>query len=170
MVDLFRLPLGLPAGLPLTPLGQGVFGYTLPYAARMERRAKVSPGEITAKKLRNLREPWKPGESGNPAGRPKGSRHKLAESFLADLHADWEKHGATAIVAMREKDPSGYVKVVASVLPRDVDLKVKVSTSPFEDMSDEQLEAYIASELARLVEGECEQVIEHKISPASNVT
>ena len=28
--------------------------------------------------------PWKPGQSGNPAGRQKGSRNKLAEVFLAE--------------------------------------------------------------------------------------
>ena len=37
-------------------------------------------GEPTRQKHR----PWKPGESGNPAGRPKGSRNKLSEEFIAD--------------------------------------------------------------------------------------
>ncbi|WP_458193262.1 DUF5681 domain-containing protein [Bradyrhizobium sp. UFLA05-153] len=30
--------------------------------------------------------PWPPGQSGNPAGRPRGSRSKLSESFLSDFH------------------------------------------------------------------------------------
>jgi hypothetical protein len=33
---------------------------------------------------RNLLPPWKPGQSGNPLGRPKGSRNKLAEQFFID--------------------------------------------------------------------------------------
>jgi hypothetical protein len=29
--------------------------------------------------------PFAPSESGNPAGRPKGSRHKISEAFIAPL-------------------------------------------------------------------------------------
>ena len=65
--------------------------------------------------------PWQPGQSGNPAGRPKGSRNKLEERFLADLAKDWEEHGAATLVKAREKDPVGYVKVAASLMPKQVD-------------------------------------------------
>jgi hypothetical protein len=47
----------------------------------------------TAKKQRGR--PFEPGQSGNPAGRPKGSRNKLAEGFVAALYDDWSEHGAT---------------------------------------------------------------------------
>ena len=42
-------------------------------------------GESAPQKHRGLREPWKPGESGNPAGRPKGSRNKLGEEFITEV-------------------------------------------------------------------------------------
>jgi hypothetical protein len=64
--------------------------------------------------------PWKPGQSGNPAGRPKGSRGKLEERFLADLLADWQDNGAATLAAAREKDPVGYVKVAASLMPKQI--------------------------------------------------
>ena len=38
----------------------------------------------TEKKLRNLK-PFKPGQSGNPKGRPKGARNRLGTQFLEAL-------------------------------------------------------------------------------------
>ena len=68
---------------------------------------------------------WKPGQSGNVHGRPLGARNRLGEAFLADLHADWLQHGSAVVVAAREKDPVAYLRVVASVLPKEVAVTVE---------------------------------------------
>ena len=94
--------------------------------------APVSAG--TEKKLRNLK-PFKPGQYGNPAGRTKSSRNKLGEAFLEALHDDFTTHGADAIKAAREENPLGYVKVCASILPRDLNVNI----NPLEELTDEQL-------------------------------
>ena len=44
----------------------------------------------TEKKLRNLK-PFKPGQSGNPKGRPKGARNRLGTQFLEALEADFNQ-------------------------------------------------------------------------------
>jgi Family of unknown function (DUF5681) len=65
--------------------------------------------------------PWlfNPGQSGNPAGKPRGSRNKLAEAALRELCADFEGNGMTAIVRCREERPDIYLRIVAlSLLPK----------------------------------------------------
>ena len=68
--------------------------------------------------------PWqfKPGQTPNPAGRPKGSRSKLGEAFLSDLLADWEENGADALRACRMLKPATYCSIVASILPKEINL------------------------------------------------
>jgi len=68
---------------------------------------------------------FKPGQSGNPKGRPEGSKNKINEDFLSALAADFEQHGAGAIKEMREKDPGGYVRVVAQLVPTEAKMTVK---------------------------------------------
>lgn len=80
--------------------------------------------------------PYQPGQSGNPAGRPKGARNKLGEAFIEALNDDFNEHGATAIKETRETKPDQYLKVIASLLPRDVNLNITDDTS---EMSDDEL-------------------------------
>jgi Family of unknown function (DUF5681) len=75
--------------------------------------------------------PWRPGQSGNPAGRRPGSRNKLSEDFLLRLHATWLEHGDRALAAMAVNDPSNFVRVVASLMPRQIDLSVGVDAAQF---------------------------------------
>jgi hypothetical protein len=92
-----------------------------------------------------LAEPFKPGQSGNPAGRPKGSRNKLGEAFIEALHEDFNEFGVVAITNMRTSDPGGYVRVIAGLLPKEF----KIETTS--DLTDEQLDARIRA-LASLIE------------------
>jgi hypothetical protein len=63
---------------------------------------------------------WKPGQSGNPAGRPKGARTQLGESFCKAMLDDFEKHGVEAIQLMRDERPGDYAKMIAGMLTKEV--------------------------------------------------
>ena len=55
--------------------------------------------------------PFKKGQSGNPAGRTKGSRNKLGEQLIQALCADFEEHGMKSIETMRTDRPHEYIKL-----------------------------------------------------------
>lgn len=83
---------------------------------------------------------FKPGQSGNPGGKPVGSRNKLQGDFVRRLVDDFERFGIYAIARVRRHDPATYLRVVASLMPKQVEFK-----DPFDELSDEQLDAaYLA--------------------------
>lgn len=73
------------------------------------------------------------GNSGNPRGRPRGSRNLLGEQFIADLHEEWEKSGVEALKTVAQQDPTAFVKVVASVLPREINSTLSVDVNLFHE-------------------------------------
>lgn len=74
------------------------------------------------------------GKKGGP-GRPKGSRNLLGEAFLQDMYADWQEHGKTVIDTVRAEKPDVYLKTVASILPRDLNVNI----NPLEEATDDEL-------------------------------
>lgn len=85
-----------------------------------------------------------PGQSGNPAGRPKGSRNKLGEQFVEALQADFEEHGKAAIETVRKGKPDAYLKVIASLLPKEIKIEA------VNDLSDDELDRRIKQLAAAL--------------------
>ena len=85
---------------------------------------------------------WQPGQSGNPKGRPIGSRNKLNEKFILALHDDFAKHGPAVIEKVRETRPEIYLKVIASILPRELHFR---TANAFDGISDEELNQSLES-------------------------
>jgi hypothetical protein len=95
--------------------------------------------EVTALKHRGLAPAWKPGQSGNPLGRPKGSRSKFSEAFLDDFYSAWQAHGAEVIKRVRDEHPDVYLKVAASILPKEFDIR----PTDFSQMTDGRAQARV---------------------------
>lgn len=83
--------------------------------------------------------PFKKGQSGNPGGKPVNARNRVTKAFLEALADDFEDGGKDAILAARTSDPMGYVRAVASLLPKEF-----VIERPLEGLSDDELAGVIA--------------------------
>lgn len=87
---------------------------------------------------------------GEPATRPQRasvtSRARLNGRFMTALADDFEQHGKRAIERMRIHDPSGYIKTVAFLMPKQFE-----QTTPMSELTDEELERGIEYLRSKLV-------------------
>src|SRR5262249_4273694 len=84
---------------------------------------------------------WQPGQSGNPAGRMRGSRNRLSEEVICALLRDFRKHGEKAIAKVRREQPGVYLRCLTLLIPREHRIE---QSNMIKNLSDEQLETLIA--------------------------
>jgi len=78
-------------------------------------------------------------------------RNKLTELALQALGDDFFEHGAAVIAQVRRERPHHYLSIIASLMPRQLNVE---RSSPLSDLSDEelhQLEEMLAALRARTV-------------------
>jgi hypothetical protein len=106
------------------------------------------------------------GNTGSRLGRASNMRRELAKNFARALAEDFEQFGADAIQQCRLIDPSAYVKVCASLLPKETII------SDERQMTDEQLHASIKrlldKKMINELFGEDEQVTDSDGKPVDD--
>jgi hypothetical protein len=86
-------------------------------------------------------------------GRPRGAKNRLQKAFLEELASDFEEHGAAVIKLCRIEQPHNYLKVIASLMPRDLHLEA------YGHLDDETIDTLIENFHQRLLEQRQQQPI-----------
>ena len=68
---------------------------------------------------------WPPGVSGNPNGRPVGSRTVFSQSFLKDLASVWAEHGRAAMEKTASDQPGVFFATCARLIGPEVKLTIE---------------------------------------------
>ena len=78
-----------------------------------------------------------------PAAARKRTKKTLGDDFLDAVRADFRTHGAGVIAAVRADKPDQYLKIVQSVLPKDLASNLPkglhASTDSLESLSDDEI-------------------------------
>ena len=111
------------------------------------------PGDKTIKQRPNLKPPWRPGQSGNPNGRPKGARNMATRAVEALLDGEAETLSRKAIDQALEGNTTALRLCLERIAPPrkcspvTIDLPGQIETA-------KDIQAALASVLKAVAEGE----------------
>lgn len=89
--------------------------------------------------------PFEPGHA-KVGGRVKGSRNKLSADFIAALAKAFEEQGEAAIKIVAKEEPKDFLRVIASIIPRELD----IHDNRLKEFSDDDVDAIIADYRERI--------------------
>jgi hypothetical protein len=108
-------------------------------------------------------------QSGNPAGRLRGSRNKLSEEVICALLRNFRQK---AITQVRHTQPAAYLKICVLLVPKEMKLE---HTNPLSRLSDEAIEEMLGrrsgeSAPRRKSSRACRRPSRHRETGARHVT
>jgi hypothetical protein len=83
---------------------------------------------------------FRQGVSGNPHGNRHRTRHLLNQEFMQALLLNFRHEGKKAIEKVARNQPAAYVKILALLVPREMQVE---HTNRIKQMTDEELEAAV---------------------------
>ena len=97
-------------------------------------------------------------------GRGKGTRNKLGSVFLEKLLQEFEEFGEEAIRICRVERPHEFLKIVASILPKEFE----ITDSRLHEISDDELDRLIELARRQLIAGSIAGNTDRGEEPALN--
>lgn len=96
--------------------------------------------------------PFQPGQSGNPAGRPRGARSKTSLAIEELLEGDAEATVRRVIEEAKAGNPSAWRLLIPAMLPKRKDAPIELDLPPLQQAAD--VPGVIASIIAAVCAGE----------------
>jgi hypothetical protein len=97
----------------------------------LSERKKIAMGMIGLRKKKQYG-PDPPAEHrfkpGNP-GKPKGTKDRLSRNFISALSDDFDRNGVSVIRRVRKNDPGLYLRIIASLVPKEMTISAAVEVS-----------------------------------------
>lgn len=72
-------------------------------------------------------------------GRARGVKNRLSQAFMTALVEDFEQHGAEAIKICRVEKPNEYLRVIAHLMPKELE----ISHNTLTEIDDTELAGFI---------------------------
>ena len=87
---------------------------------------EATPEATTPGKHAQLKAPWQKGMSGNPNGRPKGSRNALSQAVFTDLlnYYEADGNGLRLIDQVAKQNPVAFLQLIVRLMPRHATLEI----------------------------------------------
>ena len=82
-------------------------------------------------------------------GRRKGTRDRISTALLEAIAKDFEEHGEEAVKLARVERPVEYLRVVASLLPKEFE----ITDNRLKDISDDELDLLLEYTRQRISRG-----------------
>ena len=96
-------------------------------------------------------------------GTAKGTPQRLTAKLFDTLCADFDVHGADAIRSCREEQPQGYLRLIAGLLPKEIDL----NDNRLKDIPDGELDILIELSRERAARSQGASGLDEGKGPAS---
>ena len=83
-------------------------------------------------------------------GRPRGSRNRLTKDFIEALAKEFAEHGESAIRIVRVESPDVFLKLVASIIPKELAA----------DLAEDEIDSMVEMLQSKLLEQSAPPMIE----------
>ena len=76
-----------------------------------------------------------PGNPGSGRAKQKGARDRLSAALLTTFAEHFEEHGKAAIERVFAEDPTAYLRIAATIIPKEIEM-----ADPFENLAPDDLD------------------------------